>query len=644
MPTWAIDPAIKRDFRQWTMVYPQPISSSLARLLTSRTLPEWVDNCLKTAEVFTRYIAASSVASFSVRTGAEENQDSIEQLNGDFAFGTFANIIRQVNGKEIDHPLKIHLAVYHQRHPNLSGSGGEESPAIWIEKLVQLRNSLGHSLAGISEPRAKRALNEKKPIELLHGLLKCYLHILSLPLFVIEEQIWDRGVLTGQLLLLMGSSKDIVPSPIQLQKGIENSRHPYIAVDNRILDLYPFLIWDSVPNREYDGLLFIDGVSRRKVKYQSLDPEKFSTNGGTLSDLNNLISGKSPIREDLILLNQQNMVNLWEPEQRRLIAASNVLYGNMPWEKCDIAILKWYANRLHPNSTDSPQNVIQQYLFDGKISFDNHEIYQTILLFGYESEIGQLINRDIVDIRVIADGSGRWQERQHFSKNIIQSLNIAVEIFSKVLGIEGVSIESLKQKTGGSDYIAMREALVNMFIHQDYHDARAAAQVDISKNKITFFNMGYSLISNETLVEGGKSQARNPLIARALRLIGFAELAGSGLRELQNSWKTTNRRDPVFTSNREENNFFVSLEKSLYDEFWKEKLGVTLTPQEAGLLNLIANPQGVTLEQCINRSGLSPEEILKTIHYLTIQALIEQKDGLYLIKDHVHQIIDARRA
>src|SRR4030095_16411165 len=98
--------------------------------------------------------------------------------------------------------------------------------------------------------------------------------------------------------------------------------------------------------------------------------------------------------------------------------------------------------------------------------------------------------------------------------------------------------------SGSADYIAMREALVNVFIHQDYSDSSAAAQIEIQSERSTFFNPGRSLVSGTALLEGGKSQARNPLIARALRLIGFAELAGSGLRELQRVWRNAKRRPP----------------------------------------------------------------------------------------------------
>jgi hypothetical protein len=642
MPPWVINPEIKRDFLRWTTVHPQPIAASLARLLTSRNLPEWIDNSLKTAEITTRYIAACSVASFAVRINAGTDGETLDRMRNPFAFGTFENIIKQIAEKNINHPLKDDLAVYSQEFDGVFNPGTRESPAYWIKSLRELRNNLGHALAGMLEARARRVLDEKKPVEILYAVLNKYSPILSLPLFVVENQTFVGPSLTANYLLLMGDTKYVIPSSIQVQNRIENDLHPYIAEERKILDLYPFLIWDAVPHREYMGLLFINGTSVRKVHYQSLDPEEHSINGNTQTKLNEILEGRSSIREDAVFLLDYDLTIFWNDEKRRRIEAANVLYGNMPWEKCDPVTLKWYADRLSPGSRKTPQNIIQNTLFGNKIAFDENEIFQMLLLFGSESEIEHLINRDIIDIRMVEEGPGRWRERLHFSKNVIQSLRIAVDAFSRTLGIDNASIDTLEIKTGGSDYIAMREALINMFIHQDYHDQRGSAQVNISKNKITFFNMGYSLISNEVFVEGGKSQARNPLIARALRLIGFAELAGSGLNILRMSWAATNRRVPVFTSNREENNFSVSLERIEFNEFWNENLGVTLTSQEAILLETIAGSIGKTVEQCVTETGLPPDEILKMLHYLTTQALIEHTYGKYQAKEHVRRIIAER--
>ena len=142
-----------------------------------------------------------------------------------------------------------------------------------------------------------------------------------------------------------------------------------------------------------------------------------------------------------------------------------------------------------------------------------------------------------------------------------------------------------QQPLGPADYIAIREALVNLFIHQDYSDRSAAAQIELTPDRAVFFNAGRSLVTAEGLIQGGKSQSRNPLVARALRLVGFADLAGSGLRELQRVWRSAKRRPPKIVSDKTANTFTLTLDwrevPNTYDKFWKDRLGVQLTGQEA---------------------------------------------------------------
>src|SRR5262249_15046873 len=188
-----------------------------------------------------------------------------------------------------------------------------------------------------------------------------------------------------------------------------------------------------------------------------------------------------------------------------------------------------------------------------------------------------------------------------------------------------------------------REAMVNLFIHQDYGDPSAAAQVELRAERATFFNTGFSLVAPERLVEGGKSQARNPLIARALRLIGFAELAGSGIRALQTAWREAQRRPPQFESDRETNTFTVVLDwrlvRDIYDAVWKHRLGVRLTAEQAQILNLALDTEGITIEEAASGTGLTIDDAREALHYLQLQVLIEERQGHFHIKDHLKEFV-----
>jgi len=157
-----------------------------------------------------------------------------------------------------------------------------------------------------------------------------------------------------------------------------------------------------------------------------------------------------------------------------------------------------------------------------------------------------------------------------------------------------------------------------------------------------FFNTGFSLVAKERLVEGGKSQARNPLIARALRLIGFAELAGSGIRALQTAWREARRRPPQFESDREANTFTVTLDWRLvsdtYDAVWKQRLGVRLTTEQAQILNLALDTEGITIEEAASGTGLTIDDTREALNYLQLQVLIEERQGRFYVKEHLKEL------
>ena len=83
----------------------------------------------------------------------------------------------------------------------------------------------------------------------------------------------------------MGDSKDPEPEELVLKQGIHYTRQPYIAVDNRVLRLWPWVVWDILPQQQCYGLLLIDTVKDDRVLYQSLDAIEYDINGEAVAAL-----------------------------------------------------------------------------------------------------------------------------------------------------------------------------------------------------------------------------------------------------------------------------------------------------------------------------------------------------------------------
>ena len=173
--------------------------------------------------------------------------------------------------------------------------------------------------------------------------------------------------------------------------------------------------------------------------------------------------------------------------------------------------------------------------------------------------------------------------------------------------------------------------------------ATASAQVELSPSYAVFFNTGHSLVSDEHLTDGGKSQARNPLIARALRLIGYAELAGSGIRALQYQWREAKRRPPKVESDQTGNTFSLALDwrevPDAYDKIWKEKLGVQFTADQAAILNLATDPAGISEHQAAAGTGVRLAEAKQALRFLVNQVLLDEHDGRYHLQPHLKEAL-----
>lgn len=134
------------------------------------------------------------------------------------------------------------------------------------------------------------------------------------------------------------------------------------------------------------------------------------------------------------------------------------------------------------------------------------------------------------------------------------------------------------------------------------------------------------VISSE-MAERLTSTVRNPLIARALKLIGFAKLSGSGLRQISRGYDAK-RRPPIIQSEDQNNRFYIELDSRplqiIADTFWKQRLGVTITPEAAKILGLLGSvPAGMTLAEICSGTGADSDDALVMCQDLQKQMLID---------------------
>ncbi|MEI8716329.1 hypothetical protein [Mesorhizobium sp. ISC11] len=626
-----IDP-VSSSLKRASLVYPQPVAIACGRVLRARSLSERLDACLRAAEVLARYITAVALSSFAARDGGANL--NISPLDGNLSFGHFLSASQQVANVGVPHPAAPYL------HAGFRPKKGQVVGVTYaaLEALLALRNDLGHQLQAMTSSQAQAILDDRKPDTLLTDAMAGIHGLLSLPLFVVEEQQVVQRVIRARRLLLMGESADPAPDEIELAEALDDAGVPYIAVGPIVLRLPPVLVWELVQQRANTRLLFLDRVAAQGCRYKTVEGDEAAGTPERAAEVAALCAGLTRASERVQLRDGRHLAHEWG-ERRRLIEETGARgEGLIPWHLLDSDTISWFVNRLEPGAEHPHSEVVCEHLLDGRTSIDAHERRQLVLLFGTDAATREELRRDIMDLQVISDPTKRWDERLLINQgNLFGALRQALEFLAKHLSRAGLTLEGLTQTDGPPDYLAIREALMNLFIHQDYADQRTCARIILRSEETVLSNAGHSLVAVERLEEGGAHQARNPLVARALRLVGFAEIAGSGLRMLHAAWRGAHRLSPAISSDRESNSFEMRLDwrpvEKAYDEKWLRR-GIKLTQVDVKIVELARKPEGVTLQILCETLGLSREAVKTATSHLVVQALIEASGERYVIADH----------
>lgn len=627
--------------RRGSLTYPTPVAIACGRVLRARTAAERVNACLKAAEVLTRYLAAVAVASFASRDAAADAK--LSEVSGNLAFGHFLTTVQEVARTEVNHPAAPLLAQgFKATKRNKETVRGKTDGA--LVSLLGLRNDLGHELRNLDEAKAAAIEAASAPAALLVEALDGVEALLLKPLFVVEDQQWTREALVVRRLLLMGESSDPAPQSIKVGHetgGVGETRTPYLAINKTCIQLPPWLLWGIDHGRQNFALLFLDAVEGARARYCTLDGSEQHQGDGIVESIRQLFKGVRRAADTVVLIDGRNLASEWSDTRRQIEESGRRQDGLVDWLSFEPATIKWFAGLLEAGTQDA-HATIRDRLLDGRYQVEPEELRQLRLLFGRPAMVRSELQRDVLDLRVIDPATMRPSKRDLVeSANLLEALKRAVQFFAEQTGMGEVAPEDLRKTEGSLDYLTLREVFVNQAVHQDYRDASAAGQIEIHREKVTVFNTGYSLVPTDKLLDGGKSQSRNPLIARALRLIGFAEISGSGIRAVHRACQQARRRAPTFESNKDTNTFALTLDWSEgavdVDTYWQTLVGVHLTQRQAAVLNAIASVASATVAVIESVTALNVEDIAEAVDFLLFQRVIEQDEANYRLAQHLRE-------
>jgi hypothetical protein len=104
----------------------------------------------------------------------------------------------------------------------------------------------------------------------------------------------------------------------------------------------------------------------------------------------------------------------------------------------------------------------------------------------------------------------------------------------------------------------------------------------------------------------------------------------------------------VCESNSSANTFTLALDwrevPDITDKFWKERLGVSLTPQEASALTLATDAAGISVPEIASNPGILVSDAKGVCDALKKKALVDERQGRIQVKEHLAELAEQAKA
>lgn len=327
-------------------------------------------------------------------------------------------------------------------------------------------------------------------------------------------------------------------------------------------------------------------------------------------------------------------------------------------ESCfDLETVKWYQaqfarrNPEHAEITD-PIAFLLSWNFVVEQGGTLHPTRAGVLLFGTGRFVRQILPRPVLDYQRIDtvfdqwSAEQRWHDRYVFEENIFQTWQGLVARYMRIAEHPfSLDPTALRRNDDPPDYVAFREAAINLLIHQDYGDHGRKASIKLFTDRTVFWNPGDAFATEAELLDPTEKEVRNPAIVKAFRRIGLSDQAGTGIRAIFRNWHELGRTPPRLKNDKARKEFeLVLINKPLVTDAmrrFRQTLGTNLTPEQADALALaLSLPEGEQLTLTAIRSlGIGTTQQARAVadHLVRQQLLDQLSDTQFHVREAIRQ-------
>ena len=278
-----------------------------------------------------------------------------------------------------------------------------------------------------------------------------------------------------------------------------------------------------------------------------------------------------------------------------------------------------------------------------------------VLLFGTAPAVRQVLPRPVVDWQWSREDwseelpEERWADRLVIESNLVETWKTLVERYlQRSEKPFSVDPETLRREDLPPDYLAFREAAINLLIHQDYADHGRKPVIRFFSDRALLWNPGDAFASADELLEPGEKEVRNPRIVAAFRRIGLSEQAGTGIRAIFGVWRRLGHVPPIIDNDKTRKSFQLTLLKE--DLLSKEQLlfqaglGVHLDEAEAKAFAYACRQGRLRPTDVRSVTGLSGADAQAVLDRLVAQTLVSPLEGagtpVFVVAEHLQGRFD----
>ena len=256
-----------------------------------------------------------------------------------------------------------------------------------------------------------------------------------------------------------------------------------------------------------------------------------------------------------------------------------------------------------------------------------------ILLFGAAPALHRVLPRPVVDWQWSRGdwseewADERWADRLVIETNLVEAWKALLDCyFRRAERPFSVNVETLQREDHPPDYIAFREAAINLLIHQDYADHTRKAVIRFFDDRTQFWKPRRCLRVDRRAPRTGREGGPQPRIVAAFRRIGLSEQAGTGMRAIYSNCQRLGRVPPIIDNDRTRKAFQMILLKqellSREQMLFQASLGVHLSETEAKAFAFVCREGRLRPHDVRAVSGLSGADARAILERLAAQGLV----------------------